>query len=76
MAWTVALLAASMGVAHAILLRRAARLGSRPLDVFVRLLVAGSCLGLAAASGWLATGALGWGAGFTGGAVVLTWRWR
>jgi hypothetical protein len=76
MAWIVVLLAASIGLAHVVQLGRAARLGPRPVEALARLLVVGTLLALAAASGWLAAGALGWGAGFAGGAVVLAWRWR
>lgn len=72
----VAIAAAATGVLHAVLLRRAARLGPRPAEALGRLLVVGALLGLAAASGRLAAGAVGWGAGFVGGAVVLAWRWR
>lgn len=74
--WGVALAAATLGVFHAVLLRRSARFGPDPVAMFVRLLLVAVVLGLAAASGWLAAGAVGWAAGFAGGTLVLAWRWR
>ena len=74
--WVVAVGAAAVGTVHAVLLRRAIRLGPNPAGLFGRLLLIAALLVVAARSGWLVTGAVSWGAGFAGGAAVLAWRWR
>ncbi len=72
----VALLAATTGVAEAVLLGRGARLGVRPLATLLRLLLVAAVLVAAALSGALAAGVAGWGTGYAGGVIILAWRWR
>jgi hypothetical protein len=76
MGWIVVLGAGAAGLAQAVLLRRAARRGSRPAGVYVRLLLVAGVLVAAAATGRLAAGTIGWGTGFAAGALVVVWRWR
>ncbi|HEX7785397.1 MAG TPA: hypothetical protein VF653_04180 [Methylomirabilota bacterium] len=74
--WVVAVTAVAVGAVHAVLLRRAARLGAGPVGLVARLLLVAALLVIGARSGWLVTGAVSWGTGFAGGVLVLASRWR
>lgn len=72
--WIVALLAGAAGVGQAVLLRRAAHRGPGLAGLFARLMLVGAALVVAAASGALSAGVMGWGVGFAVSCLVLTRR--
>jgi len=71
--WIFAIGGMAAGFAEACLLARAARIGSGPFSLFVRLLLVGAVFFLAARTGRLAISAVGWIVGF-GATVVLVRR--
>jgi len=76
MAWLFALGGAQAGLAQAGLLFFAARRGPGPASALTRLLLVGALLLLAARSGHLLFGAVGWIVGFASTALVLQQRLR
>ncbi len=67
---------AAAGMAQAGLLARASRSRPAPISIFARLLLVGVVLFLAARAGHLASGMVGWMAGFAATGVLLHRRLR